>query len=83
MAALNILGIGDEQQQPGSLLGIPGATVLDISPPNADRPVEQRDALAGLYNNVTDYIKRERQRSSDMGLWNDETGMPTFFVQAA
>jgi len=76
MAALNILGIGDEQQ-PGSLLGIPGATVLDISPPNADQPVEQRDALAGLYNNVTDYIKRERQRSSDMGLWNDETGLPT------
>jgi hypothetical protein len=76
MAALNILGIGDEQQ-PGSLLGIPGAQVLDISPPNADRPVEQRDALAGLYNNVTDYIKRERQRSSDMGLWDDATGLPT------
>ena len=76
MAALNILGIGDEQQ-PGSLLGIPGAQALDISPPNADRPVEQRDALAGLYNNVTDYIKRERERSSDMGLWNDETGLPT------
>jgi len=76
MAALNILGIGDEEQQ-RSLLGIPAAQVLDISPPNADRPVEQRDALAGLYNNVTDYIKRERQRSSDMGLWNDETGLPT------
>ena len=79
MAALNILGIGDEQQ--GNLLGIPGAQVLDISPPTqagqGDRPVEQRDALAGLYNNVTDYIRRERQRSSDMGLWNDETGLPT------
>ncbi len=79
MAALNILGIGDEQQ--GNLLGIPGAQVLDISPPTqagqGERPVEQRDALASVYNNVTDYIKRERQRSSDMGLWNDETGLPT------
>jgi hypothetical protein len=80
MAALYILGIGDEEQQ-RSLLGIPGAQVLDISPPTqagqGDLPVEQRDALAGLYNNVTDYIKRERERSSDMGLWNDETGLPT------
>ena len=80
MAALNILGIGDEEQQ-RSLLGIPGAQVLDISPPTqagqGDLPVEQRDALAGLYNNVTDYIKRERERSSDMGLWDDATGLPT------
>jgi len=67
MAALNILGIGDEEQR--NLLGIPGAQVLDISPPNADRPVEQRDALAGLYNNVTGMIRQARGVT-----WDDVTG---------
>jgi Large polyvalent protein associated domain 23 len=73
MAALNILGIGDEQQ-PGNLLGIPGATVLDISPPtqrDEEDPaaVQRRDALAALYNNVTGMIRQARGVT-----WDDVTG---------
>lgn len=80
MASLNILGIGDEQ--PGTLLGIPGATVLDISPPTREgegaAPVEQRDALASLYNGVTSMIRRERGSPAGiLPIWNPDNPVGT------
>jgi hypothetical protein len=71
MAALNILGIGDEKQ--GDLLGIPGATVLNLSPPKAEdeedpAQVQQRDALAKLYNGVTGMIEKAKGVT-----WDDVT----------
>jgi hypothetical protein len=82
MAALNILGIGDEEQQ-RNLLGIPGAQVLDISPSNADRPVEQRDALATLYNDVTGMIRSDRERPPGLlaPIWNPDNPVGTSSLQ--
>lgn len=58
------------------LLGIPGASVLQIKPPD-DSDTDQGQALAKLYNNVTDYIQEQRAESERQGLWDPNTGMPT------
>ena len=71
--AANLLGIGEDDK---SLLGIPGASLLQIqqSDPNL---TDQGQALAQLYTNVTDEIRRQRQISAEQGLWNEDTGLPT------
>lgn len=64
----------DDQEK--SLLGIPGAQVMQIRQPDPDR-IDQGTALAQTYNQVQDYIQEERRKSVELGLWDPETNMPT------
>lgn len=74
MASLNILGIGDEEE-PGTLLGIPGARVLNVSLPNPNPPTHGETPATGgaaqVYNTVTDLIEKQRQRALNEGEWTD------------
>ena len=61
-----------DQGAGGDLLGQP----LRIQQPD-DSGTDQGAALAQTYQAVTDYLAKQRAQSAEMGLWDDQSGMPT------
>ena len=89
----SLLGEDDPRH---NLLGIPGAQVLRIEKPDSTQPdqggplrIEQPDpdqpeqwrGLADTYTKVSDYIRKQQQKSEDEGYWTGgsilEGGHPT------
>ena len=87
--------LGEDDPRHG-ILGIPGAQVLRIEKPNSNQPdqggplrIEQPDpdqpeqwrGLADTYTKVSDYIRKQQQKSEDEGYWTGgsifEGGHPT------
>ena len=69
--AFSLLDLEDQIQQPTSLLPLPDDR------PAALQPDPRAEALGGLYQQVMDRIAEEQRKSTEMGLWDDQTGMPT------
>ena len=60
---------------PGLLSG-PLLPVGDATP-DVLRPDPQADALGQMYSTISDYMTRQQAESARMGLWDDQTGLPT------
>ena len=60
---------------PGLLSG-PLLPVGDVTP-DVLRPDPQADALGQMYSTISDYMTRQQAESARMGLWDDQTGLPT------
>ena len=45
--------------------------------PDVLRPDPQADALGQMYSTISDYMTRQQAESARMGLWDDQTGLPT------